>query len=690
MKIYYQTNNNDCGIAVTQSLIQHFFQKEISKEELFQKANIKEEGLSILDLELLNKNYGLHLESYSMDFDEFKEYESQDYFVLVINRNGERHYTIANKKGEKVTLFDSALGQVVLSIEEVKEIWLDLFISVKPIQKNLAETNYFSKKEKVNVSNVFLLFVINLVVLFLSVTSTYLIRYSFSHVQSNHELFNLLKVLFVVVLVYGIFHFGEFLEELIVCENKNKYSKDLYGELVDTFNRKKNSYFHKLGKNQFLLLKDHIDYISTYHSEFINKWLISVFTLVAVSIFLICNSWYFVILIVGSFLVQTVFWKLSKKIYFKYFPVLNELQNEGKRLLYAQENLLKLEVNAYKLGSLGEKCKENYFGELDVHKDLDVRQNIYSKINSYLNNLVYVFVFSLVAYYIFVGDLDFGYLMIMNLFYFHLGKSFNSLINYYGFRVKYDYSKKIYSQMLNVDTFDLVVPNKVEIPKKIAIKNLFFCLSGKVIFNDLNLEIVPNTFIYGPSGTGKSILYKIIVKKLNPAIPSVWFDDQETSSIDDSLFRELCIYQISDSYIDPGDLDLDSFTKLFPNLKKSILEICSSMNLDVSRNIESSMNLSSGQRQLINILSLLKYKNKVLLLDEIASHINSENRFKIYKEIIPFISSRNFLICSEHTPELKALFSNSIDLSREHSKISKEIFLEIANEENQQVFENWE
>lgn len=216
MKIFYQTNNNDCGIAITQSLIKHFCKKSISKEELYRESNLKEDGLSILDLEMLNAKYGIHLESYSMSFDEFVQYQTKDYFVLVINRAGEQHYTIAKKSSKKkVTLFDPSLGKTTVSLDELKEMWMDLFILVSKkdvLSKDSKVSIVPILRDKLDVFQVSLLFFVNVFTLAFSILNTYLIKYSFNHVYNHHNFINFVKVIFISLIFFGIFYFGEFLE----------------------------------------------------------------------------------------------------------------------------------------------------------------------------------------------------------------------------------------------------------------------------------------------------------------------------------------------------------------------------------------------------------------------------------------------------------------------------------------------
>jgi ABC-type bacteriocin/lantibiotic exporter with double-glycine peptidase domain len=66
VEIFKQNNQNECGICVLASLVQHFYHKEC-KTELMNDANISEDGLSIYDFELLAQRYGIFPETYELN-----------------------------------------------------------------------------------------------------------------------------------------------------------------------------------------------------------------------------------------------------------------------------------------------------------------------------------------------------------------------------------------------------------------------------------------------------------------------------------------------------------------------------------------------------------------------------------------------------------------------------------------------
>lgn len=660
MKIYSQLNDNDCGISVTRSLIEHFYKIEISREELIKNSNLNQNGLSIINLELLNEKYGIKLESYELSFEEFQKYKTDKYFILLLNIHSQNHFVIGKKYKKYVLIYDSVLGKTQFQYEQLKELFTGIFITANPTQTKLKiiPEKILESKEIYDCKKVLSLLLINICVFGTSLITYFLFKYIFQQFTNHFELTNIKNSILGITLIYLIFHFGEYLEKCISKNHKTHYSKSLYQTLLNSLLNKKNSYLQKLGKNPLLNIKTHIEIISSYHAEYINKWLISCLILTISSILIIQINPLFIILIIFTLIFQTYLHKYSQKIQNPLISRIIKHKNIGQDLDNKLENFLKNEVNISKLKTLTQHCSDNYLKELLYSQNLFTKTQGISHINNFLNNMLYVLLFLLIAIFSSYSHITADYWLLLGFLYTQINKSASSLIGYKIFKEKYNQSKKIYNQLLNVD--HAKISNKtISLPPYIQINNLYFGTSQKIIFKNLNLKIPPYTLIYGPSGIGKTILYKLISGKISTNGDSIFFGNISLNSIEPSELNNSLIYQISDGFLSTDNHLSKILEKLCPDLKKQVLQMCKLMNINIHQNPE---NYSSGQKQFINILNLLQISNKILLLDEISSHINNKNRRKIFEILIPHIASKNFLICSEHFSELKLLFPNNINL----------------------------
>ncbi|OAL10726.1 ABC transporter ATP-binding protein [Candidatus Mycoplasma haematobovis] len=656
MKVYPQNNENDCGISVTQSLIKHYYGKEISREELCSKSNLTEEGLSILDLEMLNQEYGIQLTAYEMDYEEFTNYLTNDYFLLLIKSGHLNHYAIAKKNKKEVIIFDSAKGKLKLKYESFKEYYLNIFITIEANGKKnkliaqIQKEENFHDYEKTAISAF-----LNIAIFSLTLIISFATKYSINHIVNNYPLIKLGGIGLILIASYAIVNFGEYLQKQINLNHINYYSKSLFQSLINAFKNKKNSFFQKAGKDQFLLIQKHIENIATYHTEQLNQWIISLVILITLSIFLTSLHHYFLLIIFISFVIQAFYLWIMKEEHKYNFPKLIEAQNTNKRNNFELEEFLKNEINLVKLSAICHQFKESWFKEITLNKSITLRQAFFEKINTFFNNLIQLTLYFLLAYFFFTNTLDFSYFVVINVFYAHINKSFNNLVNYYFFRYPYQYSKKIYLNLLNTDTVEET--EEWKLPNSIQINKLNYYSSSKNIFNNLTLSLLPNTFLFGSSGIGKTTLYKLISNKLPIQGNQINFDNG--ISINKKEFSENVIYQSSNSWL--GEINIaKSIRSLTARDKAKILGICKDMKLDENIKVEG---LSAGQKQLLNLLNLIPFKNKIILLDEAISHINYISKEKILKSIFPIIMKRNFVVCSEHCQELKKYFKNFINLN---------------------------
>lgn len=656
MKVYPQNNENDCGISVTQSLIKHYYGKEIARDELCSKSNLSEEGLSILDLELLNQEYGIQLTAYEMDYEEFINYETKDYFLLLIRASNLNHYVIAKKKKKEVIIFDSLKGKLKISYASFKELYLNIFITIEANGKKnnlitqIQKEKNFHDYEKTAVSAL-----LNIAIFALTLIISFATKYSINHIINNYPVIKLSGIALILVISHLIVNFGEYLKKQINLSHSNYYSKTLFQSLINAFKNKKNTFFQKAGKDQFLLLQKHIENISTYHTEHLNQWIISLVILTTLTIFLTALHYSFLVIILISFAIQSLYLWIMQEDHKYNYPKLIDAQNANKRNNFELEEFLKSELNTTKLNAICHQFKESWFKEITLNKAISLRQTFFEKINAFFNNLIQLALYFLLAYFFFTQTLDFSYFVIINVFFSHINKAFNNLVNYYFFRYPYQYSKRIYLHLLNTDISEEA--SEWKLPKKIEINSLNYYSSSKCIFNNLSLSLLPNTFLFGSSGIGKTTLYKLISNKLPIKENQINFDNGISTS--NKGFTENVIYQSSTSWLNEVNID-KSIRSLTAKDKSKILQICKDMKLDESTKVEG---LSAGQKQLLNLLNLIPFSNKIILLDEAISHINYIAKEKILKSIFPILMKRNFVICSEHCEELKKYFKNFINLN---------------------------
>ncbi len=72
--------------------------------------------------------------------------------------------------------------------------------------------------------------------------------------------------------------------------------------------------------------------------------------------------------------------------------------------------------------------------------------------------------------------------------------------------------------------------------------------------------------------------------------------------------------------------------------------------------------LSSGQKQILGFLSLLLFKNKVILADELLSNVSIKLKKILYEKIKPLITASNLLVVVDHDINVKNHFKHTVEV----------------------------
>lgn len=170
----------------------------------------------------------------------------------------------------------------------------------------------------------------------------------------------------------------------------------------------------------------------------------------------------------------------------------------------------------------------------------------------------------------------------------------------------------------------------------IEVKDLRFEVENQVILNNISFAIKKGerVTITGPSGGGKSTLLKIIASILDPTGGSVYYNNKDITEIDPLDYRKEVSYffqnatlfdeTVEDNLSFPFEIREEAFDK------EKCLRMLKRVKLDESYLKKPIKELSGGEKQRISIVRNLLFRPQVLLLDEITSSLDAENKDIIY------------------------------------------------------------
>ncbi|UYW75600.1 iron ABC transporter ATP-binding protein FetA [Pseudocitrobacter faecalis] len=175
-------------------------------------------------------------------------------------------------------------------------------------------------------------------------------------------------------------------------------------------------------------------------------------------------------------------------------------------------------------------------------------------------------------------------------------------------------------------------------------------IGERQVLNDINFSIAPGEFklITGPSGCGKSTLLKIIASLLSPSEGTIQFKGQDYTTLSPEQYRQQVSYcaqtpalfgeTVYDNLIFPWQIrnkrtEPDTFLGFLTRFGLPEETLSKSIN-----------DLSGGEKQRISLIRNLQFLPDVLLLDEITSALDEENKHNVNDIIHRYVREKNIAV----------------------------------------------
>lgn len=163
-------------------------------------------------------------------------------------------------------------------------------------------------------------------------------------------------------------------------------------------------------------------------------------------------------------------------------------------------------------------------------------------------------------------------------------------------------------------------------------KNLHYEVENKKILEDINFTVDKGerVTIIGPSGSGKSTLLKLVGSLILPTKGEVLYAGKNIYDIKMTEYRQEVSYffqnallfgeTVEDNLRYPYEIRSETFNQTKAE------EMLENLQLDKSILTKSINSISGGEKQRVALVRNLLYQPKVLLLDEITSSLDAQNR----------------------------------------------------------------
>ena len=408
-----------------------------------------------------------------------------------------------------------------------------------------------------------------------------------------------------------------------------------------------------------------IDIIDGFIVNTIIPVLVDLFTLIGIFIFFFIKNVY---LGVGSVLITIA---VSIMIYFvqkqQSDAILKEREQATRVTSFIGEIItIKKEINVMNASNEVVARMDKVFEKLKEYKVK--KQNYLYRI--WTCTLVAILVVNVIS---FVGGgffyskriISFGFVYVI----YSYGNMLKSpLENMQNYIQSYMMAKESIGRINDIISFDdEISKGHLCLEKKISsikVENVFHKFGNDYALQNINFEIgnAEKLGIFGGSGSGKSTLCKILCKLYEIQEGNVFINDVNIKEIYTENIRKHIGYLTAGEQIFKASLkdNLDMFSNLdfetvlsiikdnglefFLGINKSD-DICEKLNSELDKD-----KLSSGQKQLINLIRLFFSEKDFVIFDEAAASI-SEDIEKEYYELLDKISKKHILIIITHNVE---------------------------------------
>lgn len=169
----------------------------------------------------------------------------------------------------------------------------------------------------------------------------------------------------------------------------------------------------------------------------------------------------------------------------------------------------------------------------------------------------------------------------------------------------------------------------------LRLQDVSFTLNHIPLLEPVSLTLNPGEFtlLTGPSGSGKSTLLKIIASLQNPTGGNLYFKGENITQIKPEAYRQRVSYCFQTPLLF-GETVYDNLALPYQIRNKKpdegqLRDWLKQVNLSEDMLTKRTQELSGGEKQRIALLRNLQFMPDILLLDEITSALDEENKINI-------------------------------------------------------------
>lgn len=679
MKVVLQDGIKDCGVCSLLSIIRHYG-GNVSKEYLRDLTNTTKNGVTAFKLIEASEKIGF--EAYALN-GKIEEIDTNNLPMIahVVLNKSYKHFIVIYEidfLNEKILIMDPAKGKKIISFAEFKLQTSNNYIFMKPIKKLpiLSEKTIiknsiikFMKKEK---KYIFFLIILTIIYFILNILSAFHFKYLIEFSINYNIDKNILLISIIVFIIYFLKEVTTYLRNIILLKYSEIFDETItiktYSQIILLpylyyKNRTTGEVISRI--KDLNIIKSFLAIVITSLTTDILCIIIFIVILFNINKSLTVTS---IIIIICLTILNLFFKKIEKK------KISNYYRKEEKVNSYLIESLSSVEaikgMHIEKL--IIDKFRLKYRNYLSSLYSLTLINETSSLLKNIINDISIVIILyigtSLIIYKkITLGELII-YQSILN-FYLNSFKNVINLINEYS---KYKASYERVEDLFTIKQEYFIGSNYYEnynLRGDIKYNNLNYSYNSRNLFNNINLTIRngEKIFLYGPSGTGKSTLMKLLMRYIEIPFGSISINNIDINHYHLDILRKKITYVSQQEFLFNDTI----YNNILLNRDISNEDIEKVMKLTYTNEIgtidtlveENGFNFSGGERQRIILARSILKESDIYIFDEALSQIDIEKERKILINIFKYLKNKTIIVIS-HRFNNKDLFKRIIKVEK--------------------------
>ena len=622
MHITKQTNHNECGICVLTSLTKFFHKNNIDKISVLNQANVKEQGLSLFDFEILAQKLGINTDTYEMEWSEFITYKTNDFLVVPIQINTGLHYVIVKKHKKTLTVYDSRYDE---PIEQTYHEFNKYFSKIVIVVQKFRTSFKFPLTSRIDIfKNIRLSYLIISILIQIGIVilSTFAANYLNSIINSsisNSSFKNGLIITFVFLLVFILNGLVKYILKLFCARGFKECFRYLSNNFVISINQKRNDFLNKVNANNFYLVDTAIQSISNFLTYEISAFCSNVFLTIVTMTIIACINPYFLLISLVSIASVIIIGFIQYNFKRKILSLAITNQNINNNICREYIDYFSTQKNILLREKLSSNLKNNY----NQFVKLYIKKTKFDGTSSFVSEIIYgviYFLIILIASFLIINNknMNIGQLTFLIAIIGMLHASTESICDFVIKKVEFGVMKEIYENLVMVG--NLENESKLKVDK---IHSLFSREKDEIV--EIENGRIINKDIYdlicGECNSNKSLLINNIDYQNINQID--WAQKQFHLNIYSVIKPEWLIDELHNQ----NDVVIEGLKIFQINLKK--------------------INYSLQEQTLLNLLFLSYVKDKLVVLDDNLRYLTKQQTQWVNKTLLPYIKQSNFVLLTQ-------------------------------------------